>query len=110
MLDQQSKERYETVYQKDKDRYRVEMKNYQPSQQFLELKAKRLKEQADKMTVTGVDKYFPAIPSSWGKDSEENPNQAFDEDELKEYMEELMEFKRTEEMGNKKVGDGVEDA
>ena len=76
-LDQQSKEKYETAYQKNKARYGEEMKNYQPSQQFLlELKAKSMK-WAAMMTETRVDEYFPIILSSWGRDSEENPNQAF---------------------------------
>ena len=112
MLDQQSKEEYVAAYQKDKTSYEEEMKNYQPSQQFLELKADSMKEQAAMMTETGVDEYFSIVLSSWGKDSEENPNQAFEEEgeELKKYMEELMEYKRKEEMENKVGGDGDGDA
>ena len=114
LLDQQSKERFETAYQKDKTRYEEEMKNYQPSQEFLELKAKSLKEQATMMSETGVDEYFSIVLSSWGKDNGENPNpnQAFEEEgeELKKYIEELMEFKRKEEMANKEGGDGDGDA
>ena len=84
VLDQQSKERYKTAYQKEKARYGEEMQNYQPSQQVLELKAKSLKEEAAMMKESGVDEYFSIILSSWGKDSEENPhlegNQAFEEE------------------------------
>ena len=37
----QAKEKYLIAFTRDKARYKEEMMNYQPSQQFLELKAKQ---------------------------------------------------------------------
>ena len=72
LLDQQSKEEFVAAYQKDKTRYEEEMKNYQPSQQFLEMKAKRLEKEAAKAKDTGMENYFTFLLSSWKKVSEEN--------------------------------------
>ena len=72
LLDQHLKEEYVAAYQKDKARYEEEMKNYQPSQQFLEMKAKRLEKEAAKAKDTGMENYFTFLLSSWKKVSEEN--------------------------------------
>ena len=74
MLDQQSKEKFEAAYQKDKARYEEEMKNYQPSQHFLEMKAEWMEKQAAKLTETGMENYFTFLLSSWRKVSGENSN------------------------------------
>ena len=74
-MDQEGKEKFKAVFLKDKARYEEEMKNYQPSEQFLERKAeqaKRQKEQTGKGTA--LEKYFSFLLTSWRKVSEENPS------------------------------------
>ena len=41
VLDKDRMGRYETIHMEAKDRYEEEMKNYQPSQQFMEKKASK---------------------------------------------------------------------
>ena len=67
LLDSQAKLKYEAAFTSDKARYEEEMKNYQPSQQFLEMKAKEIK------IKTEVDNYFSFLLSSWRKLSVEQP-------------------------------------
>jgi len=98
LLDQQSKEEYVAAYQKDKARYEEEMKNYQPSQEFLQMKAKRMKKEAAKTTETGMEDYFSFLLSSWRKVSVENPNLGGKE------VQEMIWLQWTRgEKGNKKV-------
>ena len=79
------------------------MKNYQPSQQFLELKAKMAAKMAAMMTETKVDEYFSIIsPPEEGtlRRTLTRPSRRRGRC-WKKYMEELMESKRKEKMGNK---------
>ena len=76
LLDSQAKEKYETAFTRDKARYKKEMKSNQPSQQFLEMKAKQAlvkKEDDMKTGRTENEKYFSFLLSSWRKRSGENP-------------------------------------
>ena len=76
LLDSQAKEKYETAFTRDKARYKKEMKSNQPSQQFLEMKAKQAlvkKEDNMKTGRTENEKYFSFLLSSWRKCSGENP-------------------------------------
>jgi len=77
VLDTQTKEKYEAAYMTDKARYEEEKKIYQPSQQFLEMKAEQVKKQKEHVgTETNMEKYFSYLLNSWRKVSEENPSLA----------------------------------
>ena len=74
-LDEEGKEKYKAAFLKDKARYEEERKNYQPSEQFLEMKAEQAKRQKKQAGVeTVMEKYFSFLLASWRKVSEENPS------------------------------------
>ena len=76
LLDSQAKEKYETAFTRDKARYAEEMKSYQPSQQFLEMKAKQaLVKKEDDMKTGGTEneKYFSFLLSSWMEEVQWGP-------------------------------------
>ena len=77
LLDKQIKERFEAAYIKDKARYEEEMKIYQPSQQFLMMKANQVKRFNELVGMeTAMEKYFSYLLSSWRNVSEMNPTLA----------------------------------
>ena len=87
MMNSQAKEKYEIAFTRDKARYKEEMMNYQPSQQFLEMKAKQaqFKKEDDMKTVgTENENYFSVLLSSCRKCSGENPG--FGAKEVQEMM------------------------
>ena len=85
LMDQQAKEKYEAAYQRDKVRYEEEMRNYQPSQQFLDMKAKH--DMLKKGTDGGLEKYFTFLSSEWRKIKEDNPEFGVKEVQDRAWME-----------------------
>jgi hypothetical protein len=60
VLDMDSKGKYEKVHRKAKVRYEKDMmKNYQPSQEFLEKRAKQILE------AEGIVKYLSSLKEKW---------------------------------------------
>ena len=57
VLDKDRMGRYETIHMEAKARYEEEMKNYQPSQEFLEKKAEQASE--------GMAEYFNFLKKNW---------------------------------------------
>jgi len=79
VLAKNEKERYEAAYLEDKARYGEEMKSYQPSQQFLDMRARQ--ESMNKMKGGDGDRtdgesmvnYFTFLMSNWSRISAETP-------------------------------------
>jgi len=72
LMDQQERKKYEDAYMKDKARYVAEMKAYQPSQQFLDMKAKH--DLAKREDDQHIEKYFSYVLANWRKISQESPS------------------------------------
>ena len=75
LIDQEGKKKYEEAFREDKARYEEEMKTYQPSNEFLERKAKHdmVLKGGNKESDTDMEKYFFFLQSNWRKISSENP-------------------------------------
>jgi len=76
MAGQLEKEKYAKAYNVDKARYEEEMKTYQPSKQFLDMKVKHdmAAMQGGEGSGTAMEKYFSFLQSNWRKISSENPD------------------------------------
>ena len=66
VLDKDKNRKYDAVYLEAKARYEEEMKTYQPSHQFLEMKAKREMEEKNNMA-----EYFSFVEINWKKVAKE---------------------------------------
>ena len=81
-LDKDKKGKYETIQAKAKAKYEEEMKNYQPSKEFLEMKAEQ-----DRKRLTGTEhmaEYFSFLKDNWMKVVVEQ--QMVEETELQEML------------------------
>ena len=72
MLDKSKKEKYEAASAEAKARYLEDMKNYQPSQHFLEKKAEQAEKQYKKVVGGEMGRYFNFLEGNWMKVAEEN--------------------------------------
>ena len=66
-LDKDKIEKYEVASAKAKARYLNDMKNYQPSKQFLEKKAEQVKNQQKKVVSWEMGEYFLFVQRKWMK-------------------------------------------
>jgi len=74
LMGQLEKSKYVEAYNEDKARYEEEMKTYQPSKQFLDMKVKHdMAMQGGDKSETTMEKYFSFLESNWRKISSENP-------------------------------------
>jgi len=70
VLDKDKKCKYDAVYLEAKARYEEEMKTYQPSHQFLEMKAKREMEEKEAQK-NNMAEYFSFVEINWKKVAKE---------------------------------------
>jgi len=74
LMGQLEKSKYVEAYNEDKARYEEEMKTYQPSKQFLDMKVKHdMAMQGGDKSETTMEKYFSFLEFNWRKISSENP-------------------------------------